>query len=168
MAQVANIALAHFQSTPEWQNSASAGVTLEIAMEHHKDQLLESGDYRVLLPQCCSQRLAFVARMVHAQGNVEPLLYFYAATRLWQQQEAQQVLLGRVGLPVMAACLLKASLHIREESTYSLRLLASNDEARGCLRRDWPSFTRRLALPQLVRCAWEEMPDNVLAHDESG
>ena len=96
MAQMANIALAHFQSTSEF--------TLEIAMEHHKDELLELGDYRFLLPQCCSQRLAFVARMVHAQGNVEPLLYFYAATRLRQQQEAQQVLLGRVGLPVMAAC----------------------------------------------------------------
>ena len=74
MAEFANIAVAHFKSPSEWQRLANTGVTLETAVEHRKHELLELGGCRFLLPQCRSQRPAFVARIIDGEGNVLPLV----------------------------------------------------------------------------------------------
>ena len=107
--------------------------------------------------------------MADANGNVRPLLYFYAAMGLRQQHPAQQVLLGHIGLPVMAACFLKAFLDSTRQSTYSLQLPRHDDEGRAGMESDWLSFSRTLALPEPARCALEQIPHHVVAHaDESG
>ena len=83
MAEVGHMAVVHSKSTCKRQDLERARITLDTTVEQHKNELLELGGYRLLLPQCRSQRPAFAARMPDADGTVELLVHLSSASVSW-------------------------------------------------------------------------------------
>ena len=154
VAEVGHMAVVHSKSTCKRQDSERARITSETTVEQHKNELLELGGYRLLLPQCRSQRPAFVPLMADADGTVELLLYLSSAMCLSQQHQAQQALLGRMGLPLMAACFFKAWFDMPGECTYSLQVPRRHQEDGASVEWEWPSSMQTLGLPEAARCAF--------------
>lgn len=162
MAVITRLALKYFMATEQFKDMKDTDVQVDCCIEHHKNDEVELGGYRFMLPECSTDRPAFVIRGTYPDQTVVRLLYLYPAMGLNMQHDAQQMLLGRTGLPVMAACLLKACINLMIHTSYTVRPVGCTESTAKTATDAWTLLVQQLDLPDSTRCAIPDLPAEVV------
>ena len=83
------------------------------------------------------------------------------------QHEAQQMLLGRTGHLVMAACLLKSLIEYMGHHTYAVQTVDCGDEALHVALDGWRRISQQLQLPDATTCAVDMLPDHLITEAQN-
>ena len=167
MAALTLVALKHFKTTEQYKAMEEADGQLDSSIVNHKNDEVELGGYRFFLPECSAERPAFVARITQPDQDVVRLLYFYPAMGLNMQHTAQQMLLGRTGLPVMAACLLKACIELMGHTSYTVRTVGCSDSTLKAAVDSWALLVKQLDLPESSTCAIPALPTELVTEAQN-